>query len=1053
MIRFPYLLVSVIFILISFGQILAQAPDNDNCSSAQTIPVGFTTQWVFSTLEGALPSTGTTIIDTAACGFGIGNNVRDVWFSFQPTRRRVKVKFKSINGNFTYQVYSGNCNGLTQVKCKTYGNSLANKLDSIIAGPIPLDQTCYIRVYRFSAAPIGISPFQISVENLDIPNILRSKVPGGLWSQASTWEAGIVPVANDSVQISENSVVDMDVTFSTKKPLDWIRIGGEDSTKVARLRTSHILTRSSILIGKKDTVYGKPQFSPTKKTIWLLTPGDILVEGAIKSDELALEFAGKGNIKQRFYGPGAVLIKSCNGFNVENPGGVDIHFPLSIYNTMALLRGELSFYKPSRFYLGRFNFLGDTNTQEITRYLGKISGDFGYILNNNFANGVNEKLNLTYGLSGLIEADEPQLSNLIDTSRDFGKEFYELRSDKINLNISLKRFQGFKETTGNQTLWGMKSGLSKIKCLGPNDTLFARALGSSSVNNNKDSGFENGTICYLGQSAILRIDSSIVGQSQHLLRNSKEMMGGICGVNSINIPANQKVCYQILPQNPSGVFPSAVTALQGKAVFHISSNLPLAAGLFRVGLYVADQDSMLGNPFDYRICQGQSPNGPWKVVSDSVQADYYVNTLKARVSKPLNWSDGSYFCWATSAKNFDASLEELIPPPSYSVGCGSETYKKVGLVIKNHGVQNITGSFSVGYQFEDQLPRNYQVTLPLGQSVKPLKTDTIYLESLFGLQLPDHKMWPYKAWIHLPGDARPENDTLRRNVNYKPRPLPYIQTFDTIPTVIPIGPLFGFYAPNLPYRWFDSLRYQMILDRNQSATNFFKIGGFTSGNKGIQSERTYLGKEVLYTEPIGPLVSPSYWKFQYILSTVPIGDSVYLRSKDTVSFEASTDCGQTWDRLWVQHKNDQYAGSLPQWYGDSLPYPLGTVLVFRWVENFQTFRPQPQRMPKMTFDSVIIKAGLYTEVAPPIENRKEMIRLYPNPGLGSFRMMGPENWLSQELELSVFDLMGRSVWSEKRKFQNEEIQLPGSVKAGLYMIRIRKDNKMISVPYLVDPGR
>lgn len=80
----------------------------------------------------------------------------------------------------------------------------------------------------------------------------RVAVRSGNWSEASTWQGGIVPVIPDSVIIASNHTVTVDVDYANS--LDVLLGGPNDGTLVFPDASSQLYVEGNIVLGGKSAI-------------------------------------------------------------------------------------------------------------------------------------------------------------------------------------------------------------------------------------------------------------------------------------------------------------------------------------------------------------------------------------------------------------------------------------------------------------------------------------------------------------------------------------------------------------------------------------------------------------------------------------------------------------------------------------------------------------------------------------------------------------------------------------------------------------------------------
>ncbi len=142
---------------------------NDNCNTATVLPIQNGIQNDFCrvyTSKGATASSSIPVCNAATSGTADD----DVWFKFTVTNAGAYgITVNSSGGyNGVVQLFSGNCNSLTNISCKNAtGNGLIETLtvDTLIEG------TYFVRVYDANTGSGGSGNFAISVYNIITPPV------------------------------------------------------------------------------------------------------------------------------------------------------------------------------------------------------------------------------------------------------------------------------------------------------------------------------------------------------------------------------------------------------------------------------------------------------------------------------------------------------------------------------------------------------------------------------------------------------------------------------------------------------------------------------------------------------------------------------------------------------------------------------------------------------------------------------------------------------------------------------------------------------------------
>jgi hypothetical protein len=147
--RYPYATAILLLLgLIFFNNSYAQAPVNDNCSSAITLTSGNTCN---STTYSIRNATSSGLAPTAACG-GITNTAYDVWFTFQAVNATTSITLSTLGtqfnklGSYTpyLEVLSGSsCSGFVSLGCQ----AISTAPSRLTISGLTVGTFYYIRIY------------------------------------------------------------------------------------------------------------------------------------------------------------------------------------------------------------------------------------------------------------------------------------------------------------------------------------------------------------------------------------------------------------------------------------------------------------------------------------------------------------------------------------------------------------------------------------------------------------------------------------------------------------------------------------------------------------------------------------------------------------------------------------------------------------------------------------------------------------------------------------------------------------------------------------------
>ena len=168
--RYPYATAVLLLLgIISFNNSYAQAPVNDNCSSAITLTSGNTCT---STTYSIRNATSSGLAPTAACG-GITSTAYDVWFTFQAASATTSITLSTLGSQFNklgsytpyVEILSGSsCSGFVSLGCQAVSTAPSR----LTISGLTVGTFYYIRVYVLlnpTASGAGKWNFNICVQH------------------------------------------------------------------------------------------------------------------------------------------------------------------------------------------------------------------------------------------------------------------------------------------------------------------------------------------------------------------------------------------------------------------------------------------------------------------------------------------------------------------------------------------------------------------------------------------------------------------------------------------------------------------------------------------------------------------------------------------------------------------------------------------------------------------------------------------------------------------------------------------------------------------------
>ena len=1019
-------LLLIIFLLASL-KLLAQPPANDLCQNAEDLPVTMNSNPIITVPGNCFGATATLDIplsDTVCRAWA--PVAKEVWFKFKATSSKGRFWFKGELNGFRYQLFSGSCNGMKQIFCRSF-NILACCVDSANYPGFIKDSTYFIRVFNFENMNQVNLNFRIGMRFFD-SGIIKSKITGGVWAQAATWEGNQVPTEYDSVQIVDGSTVLTSFGSSFYK-MKWLKVGGDDTLQKAilNLRSSPFLTlEQGLVLTKGDSIICRSTNGRLCTSFAnISTNGNLRIDGGINIRNLSLDFSGSTPITMD--GDGSFVQKNFLGLANSNPN-VNMYFGGILENALDLIKGNIHFHKPIVYNLRdpSLSFL-PSGANNIYRFNGTFTGPLSYKMPINF---IEQKGFVTYHY---YRSNSNSFNPNEDTITRPGKEFFNGKFMR-RLTLFRSRIDNVFYLDSTTSLRYFSTNKSPIRMRNPNDTLFAANF--YMLSHDTARGYmDQGNICFWNDPAFgLDPVNSNLGNIVNVSRGGKSRNVSLIG-SWWTVP-DQKICVEVVPNSPGGTLPPTITTFAGHSVLQIKAARPIPVGSLKVEMNYWKSDNILANKKEIFIIQGLSANGPWKVVSKDTNAVYDF-----RITFPLDFANGYFFAFATSSQVKEMSAIELLPPPQYfQTGCGNSNTYPIGVIVQNKAVLD-ADNFIVGYQVQGDVAKSQFVSYPANKALKPLKTDTVWFEGALGQTLPFSELVPIKAWAKMTGDTVVKNDTIATKIDLRPNPFPYFINFDTIRINSRIQ-----FVENIPYRWYDSLQYDKMLKFSTKTTGrnpyHFHVQNSDAptllSNKILKLVQDRLLTSQITTHRIGPIQKPALIELKQRIAyfTTDSLDRNDMITGDTLFVEGSEDCGENWRRIFMVHRNNRILNINKQWLRDSLTFSNGSFVSIRF-RTTQFFRPTP---PNIEIDSLRLYPGVLTTSTETI-SLQEVVRLYPNPSNGNVHLDLPISWAGTEKYMQIINMKGQQVFQSRFTETEKEIRLTDQAE-GIYYIRVQAGNKL-----------
>ena len=314
-------------------------------------------------------------------------------------------------------------------------------------------------------------------------------------------------------------------------------------------------------------------------------------------------------------------------------------------------------------------------------------------------------------------------------------------------------------------------------------------------------------------------------------------------------------------------------------------------------------------------------------------------------------------------------------------------------------------------------------------------------------------VFPVKYFVSTTSDGNRTNDTIRTSFNNAVLPLPALVNFDTCRYMSFSSSGNGYFYNGFPIvqGWENSLTgrgansfpygntfFAMPTNTPTNPTKFHLVSYLFFPNK--------LGR--LRTYSFGPTSSNTWLSYNFNFADY-IQPATQMLVGDTISIEASDDCGLSYKVLRSIHRNNflpyvkvmSDLGAPTSLWRDSVPFPEGSIVHFQIrIRSNQAILNSSE----IRFDNLWVKDSITTSISkrPIIQNE---MYVYPNPAASEIFVQGPEG--EQLSQVFYTDITGRRSRLEMDSENRIGIKaLPTGVylleakgKKGMYKKRFVKD--------------
>ena len=953
------------------------------------------------------------------------------WFKFTTNNSPNTIYSVAMSKNgHKMQIYKGNCGNLQEIYCGIPNISLGGSYNTSF---LNLDPNMEYKIkisYNFVA-----SPNKISIQTISGSKV-HSKLSGGSWGLATTWQEGRIPILHDSVFITDGSRVVVDNQGPIMPPeFDYLKIGGVNTNAASldiKVKFSSTFN-GNVEIGVGDTL--KDTNPNIGFGLDFTLEKNLLLNGYFKANGISSLLTFKGQRPSDFLGNG-IFAGNLLRLTIDRPG--DTLQPDFSIRTHDLFLNDGVLNNTSHITLVKY--YNQLYLDSIPSIIQVIRGKMIYkpygIKEFKTSSGVRWGYDLDY-----------TFNQSTDSTIKVGKEYVNI--DKtLPTNFSLlKGFGTTLKRDGNMYILSSCNTIQRgILKMHVQDTLFCHLKPKGVFGPLPSVGWEFGgqfdSLTYL-EDGIVQLDSALstntnINMAGFILvgKNSKRRQVSLQGQWPDGKAKGFKAWFQFIDQVPTGPLNAPLTSVAGSSMIKVTANqnLPVNA---RLNFWYFKKDNVVSNPQDVRIAQAPSPNGPWTMIS-SPRTDFLyppTGTIGALQFSDagLNLANGNYFAIASIAQMVDIQIKDIVASYPWQAGCGQAL--RIGAVLRNNGITAVSqiGLVATNLNTGEQVFNNFILTNP----VLATKSDTVWIN--YGPQVNDFANQTFQIKVFLNGDTDSSSNLLQKTFNYPLLSLPFAQQFDT---EVPF--YYKRFSVNpditLPSGWWVNAEFVLGVGLLQSWKSY------APGNTG----HLYCAREPNITGPLSahsPYIDMAQGNFELKYSyrwrntLASVQPRPFLQ--DTLRLSYSTDCGANYTTIDEIRQDNHPNPGTDNWIRRSALFSKsGTDAAFLQIKIWK-----PIGAGGLTIDIDSIRITQITSTEALVQQSKSL-RIYPNPSQGKFRLELPGNGGT----VKVIDLQGRGVLSQKlpQDQSNPEIDLKGLGAKGLYFLQWKNEKLAGQAKVLVE---